>query len=314
MRRKRTKGERICTAESLNTQAAFIETIIENPEDDTPRLVYADWLDEHGDPARAELIRVQCRLEYGTCQGADLSDAYRRGEELLAAHKNRWLQPLGLQPNEAEFERGFVVDVDLAAAKFLALADALMSGTPLRKARLTGLAGRVEQLAALPLLGKLTSLVLRGNNIGSNGVAVLVASPHLARLEKLDLGRNNIGPEGVASLVNSPHLEELYSLMLDHNAVGDDGAVALAGWSSGDRLRFLELADNNIRRRGAIALARSTHLRSLEELGLAGNRIAPAGAMALATAPDLAHARVELSVSAAVQAALAESGRRFFYR
>jgi uncharacterized protein (TIGR02996 family) len=32
------------------------------PDDDTPRLVLADWLDEHGDCARAEFIRVQCEL------------------------------------------------------------------------------------------------------------------------------------------------------------------------------------------------------------------------------------------------------------
>ena len=32
---------------------AFLQAIREAPEDDTPRLVYSDWLDEHGDPARA---------------------------------------------------------------------------------------------------------------------------------------------------------------------------------------------------------------------------------------------------------------------
>jgi uncharacterized protein (TIGR02996 family) len=32
---------------------AFIEAIAESPNDDTPRLVYADWLDEHGQPERA---------------------------------------------------------------------------------------------------------------------------------------------------------------------------------------------------------------------------------------------------------------------
>ena len=44
---------------------AFLDEIRENPDDDTPRLVLADWLEEHGDEAdlrRAELIRVGCRL------------------------------------------------------------------------------------------------------------------------------------------------------------------------------------------------------------------------------------------------------------
>ena len=41
---------------------AFLQAILETPDDDTPRLIYADWLDEHGDVARAEFIRLQCRL------------------------------------------------------------------------------------------------------------------------------------------------------------------------------------------------------------------------------------------------------------
>jgi uncharacterized protein (TIGR02996 family) len=37
---------------------AFLHAIREDPEDATTRLVYADWLDEHGNRGRAELIRV----------------------------------------------------------------------------------------------------------------------------------------------------------------------------------------------------------------------------------------------------------------
>lgn len=42
---------------------AFLQAILEAPDDDTPRLIYADWLDEHGDPARAEFIRLQYQIE-----------------------------------------------------------------------------------------------------------------------------------------------------------------------------------------------------------------------------------------------------------
>ena len=41
---------------------SFLRAIIADPADDLPRLVYADWLDENGDPDRAEFIRVQCEL------------------------------------------------------------------------------------------------------------------------------------------------------------------------------------------------------------------------------------------------------------
>jgi uncharacterized protein (TIGR02996 family) len=39
---------------------ALLAAVLEHPGDDTPRLVYADWLDDHGEHDRADLIRVQC--------------------------------------------------------------------------------------------------------------------------------------------------------------------------------------------------------------------------------------------------------------
>lgn len=46
----------------MNEEAALLKAICTQPDDDTPRLVYADWLDEQGgvkDRARATFIRAQ---------------------------------------------------------------------------------------------------------------------------------------------------------------------------------------------------------------------------------------------------------------
>lgn len=40
---------------------AFLDAIFAAPDDDLPRLVYADWLEEHGQQAYAEFIRLKCR-------------------------------------------------------------------------------------------------------------------------------------------------------------------------------------------------------------------------------------------------------------
>lgn len=40
---------------------AFIQAILANPTDDSPRLVYADWLEERGD-SRGEFLRIQTAL------------------------------------------------------------------------------------------------------------------------------------------------------------------------------------------------------------------------------------------------------------
>jgi len=43
-------------------ERALIQAIIAAPDDDLPRLVYADWLEEHGRPERAEFIRMRNRF------------------------------------------------------------------------------------------------------------------------------------------------------------------------------------------------------------------------------------------------------------
>jgi len=46
----------------MTERDAFLQAIRDSPDDDTPRLVFADWLTENGDADRAEFIRVQCEL------------------------------------------------------------------------------------------------------------------------------------------------------------------------------------------------------------------------------------------------------------
>jgi len=45
---------------------SFLEAAWHTPEDNTPRLVLADWLEDQGDGVRAEFIRLQCRLAPGS--------------------------------------------------------------------------------------------------------------------------------------------------------------------------------------------------------------------------------------------------------
>ena len=62
--------------------AALEAAVIANAEDDTPRLVYADWLDENGDPDRAAFIRTQVALWDKNAAEADYPDLLERRVEL----------------------------------------------------------------------------------------------------------------------------------------------------------------------------------------------------------------------------------------
>lgn len=53
------------------TGDALLATILANPEEDTPRLVYADWLQENGEEERAEFIRKA--IAYPHCSFLELT-------------------------------------------------------------------------------------------------------------------------------------------------------------------------------------------------------------------------------------------------
>ena len=46
----------------MSTETAFLEMLRTTPADDTARLVYADWLDDHGRAQEAEYLRLAVTL------------------------------------------------------------------------------------------------------------------------------------------------------------------------------------------------------------------------------------------------------------
>jgi uncharacterized protein (TIGR02996 family) len=73
--------------------AAFLQDARERPEDDTPRLVLADFLEENGDADRAEFIRLQCRLAPGTLplEATQRQEMEDRSQRLVANRGGGWL-------------------------------------------------------------------------------------------------------------------------------------------------------------------------------------------------------------------------------
>ena len=72
----------------------FLEDICEHPDDDAPRLVLADWLEDHGDEegrARAEFIRVQIEKEREPAGSRRWWELGWREEAILRMHYRGWL-------------------------------------------------------------------------------------------------------------------------------------------------------------------------------------------------------------------------------
>jgi uncharacterized protein (TIGR02996 family) len=289
----------------MTTEGGLLRDICDNPGDDTPRLVYADWLDEHGDAAgreRAEFIRVQCQVARLDPEddGNEAERARRREGYLLWRQEQAWLKALGLSKAELRLKRGFPEGVRLAASAWLRCAKRVRAETPLRAVNLWGvkqapkvltspaLAGlarlelpegelgdeRIAELAGSGHLAGLVDLRLTGNGIGPAGAQGLALSPHLSALSFLDLSNNNLGDEGAQMLAASPHWKDLRELHLSSNGIGEAGARALAGWEGLAGLEELVLQNNEITAAGAKALTGSPHLKNLKMLSLNHNRLA----------------------------------------
>ena len=75
---------------SANEARSFLEYILAHPDEDAPRLVLADWLEEHGEDARAEFIRVQIERARLPAWDAHQVRLRLREKELLKQHGQKW--------------------------------------------------------------------------------------------------------------------------------------------------------------------------------------------------------------------------------
>jgi uncharacterized protein (TIGR02996 family) len=246
----------------------FLQAIVADPDDDTPRLIYADWLEEHGNP-HGRFIRVQCALErfgLGDPRRLTFED---EAEDLLAAHEEEWTARLRGGADNWTFRRGFVEDVAADGETFLANANAWFAAFPLRRVCLRLPTGLMPALARDRHLVQLESLAFRGHFLRDRELRELLASPYLNRLTALDLREQGIETGGVRALAESPLISGLQLLDLGNNrAVGDQAVRALAAASGAASLRTLKLGGTNLTARGVNDLFGSVTLSALRELDL----------------------------------------------
>ncbi len=306
----------------------FLEDIKDHAEDDTPRLLLADWLDDQGCYERAELIRLQCSLARARENDPRTPEWHQRTQEILEQHESTWVGPLREVALSWEFRRGLL---------HLSVKGADLVGDPMARLMQEPEANWVEglecyltvsainRLTLRPFLNKLTTLRLRTRELwGTARAAHLVANcPHLHRLVTLDFSDTNIREDGATALARSPHLARLTTLRLGHDLIGDRGVIALAGSRYLTRLNTLDLTDNRLEARGiealahapgmgwltslelaqnwrlgaaaAVSLKNSPHLSELVTLGLQGTQIGDEGAEALAQAPFTRLTHLDLS-------------------
>jgi uncharacterized protein (TIGR02996 family) len=242
---------------------ALFRAICEQPWEDTPRLAYADWLEENGDPRRAEYIRLEVAIEERVRRRKMLSPSQVARRQQLYAFEPKWMKKLPKLPGvkwETIFERGFPRNVTTTSATaFLKHAEVIYRFAPVGWLTIRGISAKtVIELPRSPYLARLRGLDLRGCRLGDNGVRELCASPHLSRLEVLNLSRVGMSDPGATAIANCRGLGSLEALFLSGNAVTNTGALALATSPHFPNLTSIYHDDTSITAAGTKALTRMT--------------------------------------------------------
>lgn len=171
----------------MTEREALLRAVCESPDDDTPRLVFADWLDEHDEPERAEFIQVQVALQQFTGPSTAGSALMNRMHKLLRLNEQRWRAELPYSERFmwGRFDRGFVEDMRVFDLDlFRQVAPTVFGSVPLIQVEFV-LPCDPGELADIPELSRVRHLGVRLHWPRAESVKRLAAAANLTSLEEL---------------------------------------------------------------------------------------------------------------------------------
>ncbi|MCI0703951.1 MAG: TIGR02996 domain-containing protein [Planctomycetia bacterium] len=222
---------------------ALLAAILAQPDEDVPRLAYADWLDEVGDEQsriRAEFIRVQIEMarippREVMPDRTRMLELMPRARVILTTHGESWLAPLR-QPGgplnsyqaHGEFRRGFVEVVWMSAVGFVSKAENLFASAPVRELRVNRTTlPEFRALMACPQVGKLSGLDVSAWRLGNASARLIVRSRFTKSLRVLRLCGCGLTNEGARILAHAEFDRSLVELDVRRNPIDSAGFAAL---------------------------------------------------------------------------------------
>jgi uncharacterized protein (TIGR02996 family) len=222
------------------TEVAMLHAMANSPTDHLPRLVYADWLEERGNAARAEFIRVQCELHSPNLDETQRMQLLLRERDLLNVHRRDWCVVGDVELEDVVFNRGLISAARIkewddgaflqpdVAPYFLNVQELDLSGLGLEDDDIR----QFTEIVDAPLLKK---LFLNDNQFTDVGAETLALCSRLPRLDVLYIFGNQISDEGIAALTNTTCLP---LGLLDHGETAD-GYSMTAGQTEIGRRQYI---------------------------------------------------------------------------
>jgi uncharacterized protein (TIGR02996 family) len=221
----------------MNEEERLLVAIAADPEDDAPRLAYAEYF-RASDPERATFIEKQ--IEKTRSRRATRSFAPSSRPD--AKREAEWTRTLAKYATSWTFDRGFVAAISIDPNLFLEYGEWLFVVAPIRKVSfVTPEDDRfpMKELAGSPLLARLDAIGL--SKAGWNApeptdddFLALAASPHLQRLLWLSADKKRLPMSVYEAFAAAPLTRKALALRLSHEGypgeyIGDTGQDDLQG-------------------------------------------------------------------------------------
>lgn len=226
----------------------FLENILERPDDDSPRLCYASWLDGCGNPL-GEFIRLQCLLAHNPV-GEPHIHYERREQELLAKFQRDWACPLAGRVDWCSFRRGFVEEISITDRHLIKHAKELFHAAPVLDIHLKTDGKRLHALPELDDVNYTFFLDLSAQRLGNESIVGLANAPMLQHVHGLNLGSAFVSDDGLESLFDSPRLSNLRELYLNDNPISDAGIRQFVMSPIVERLDLLDVRNTRVSAEG----------------------------------------------------------------
>ncbi|MFO0825704.1 MAG: TIGR02996 domain-containing protein [Gemmataceae bacterium] len=228
----------------MTDREALLRAVAANPDDDTPRLIYADHLDELGgaaNVARARFIRLQIELtrednRWWFWKADRLSEV----SQLAGRYASEWVKELpnwvvaellGQKPGVSDFGRGFLESVPVPPHMFAKQGDQLLDVAPIHRIQVR-LKRRDRDI--LPFFASRFLERIRGLTLDCDGGGDLIAkyastTRTLFALEELDYPDSGLTDVGAAYLARAIDLRKLRRLSLARSQLTASGSGLLTG-------------------------------------------------------------------------------------